>query len=365
MASEILVNVGAVEIRAALIEDGVLEAYAAEPVFGGDARVGDIYLGRVTRVVPALQAAFVAIGKARDGFLSLRDAPAALHEGEAVAVRVTRQAEGEKGARLTARVALTSEQQARRRGARPPALLQAAPGPVEQALRDWKADMIVTDDARWAARLTIELAKDDLFLRHDLEEQIVLLRQRRVPLASGGWIVIEKTEGLTAIDVNSGSFAASGGREETARLVNMEAAHEAARQIRLRGTGGLIVMDFIQMAQGADAVTEALCASLARHPAAVDVLPMNSLGVACMARQHVAAPFPDGSSVEAVAFDIVRAVERASRAAPGREITVRAAPQLVDWLAWPEVRGGLDRRGVGRVRYLAEMTRREDFDVST
>lgn len=359
MASELLINVGAGETRAALVEDGLLQAYAAEPAVGKDARAGDIYMGRVIRVMTAMHAAFVDIGRDRDGFLSLRDAPA-LHEGAALAVQVTRPAMGEKGAKLTARLTLTPELDARAKMAKPPALLAEGPGFVEQVLKNWKADSVLVDDGRTAQRLKIELAKDDLFLRHDLEDQVAALYRPRVALACGGWITIERTEGLTAIDVNSGSFAASGGRAETARVVNLEAAAEAGRQIRLRGIGGLIVMDFIQTEQG-EAVTAALQGALGQGPAHSEILPMNSLGIVCVARQRLAVPLPPRD----IGCEILRAVERSARAAPGREVAVRAAPEITARLDRPEIRAGLDRRGVGRVRYISEARGREDFDVGT
>jgi Ribonuclease G/E len=357
MASELLINVGAGETRAALVEDGVLQAYAAEPAASGEARLGAIYMGRVTRVMAAMQAAFINIGQDRDGFLSLRDAPA-LHEGAGLAVQVTRPAMGEKGAKLTARVTLTPELETRAKMAKPPSLLAEGPDTAQQVVRGWKADQVFADDARTAQRLKIELAKDDLFLRHDLEDQIAALYLPRVALHCGGWVTIEKTEGLTAIDVNSGGFAASGGRAETARVVNLEAAAEAGRQIRLRGIGGLIVLDFIQTEQG-EAVTAALRDTLARDPAHSEILPMNSLGIVCIARQRLAAPLPSRD----VAAEILRAVERSARAAPGREVTVRAAPEITARLDRPEIRAGLDRRGAGRVRYISEA--RRDFDVGT
>ncbi len=359
MASELLINMGAGEIRAALVEDGVLQAYATEPVAGGEARTGTIYMGRVTRVMAAMHAAFVDIGQERDGFLSLRDAPV-LHEGMALAVQVTRPAMGEKGAKLTARVTLTPELQARAKMAKPPALLAEGPDLAQQVLRDWKVDQVFTDDARTAQRLKIELAKDDLFLRHDLEDQVAALYRPRVALTCGGWITVEKTEGLTAIDVNSGSFVASGGRAETARVVNLEAAAQAGRQIRLRGIGGLIVLDFIQTDAG-ESVTTGLRDALARDPARNEILPMNSLGIVCIARQRLAAPLP----ARDMAGEILRGVERSARAAPGREVTVRAALEVTARLDRPEIRAGLDRRGVGRVRYISEARGREDYDVGT
>src|SRR5207237_9533463 len=82
--------------------------------------------------------------------------------------------------------------------------------------------------------------------RDDASERLLM---PRVPLASGGWITIEGTEALTAIDVNSGSFTESTGLEETSLHVNLEASEEIGRQLRLRGIGGLIVIDFIHVSE--------------------------------------------------------------------------------------------------------------------
>jgi ribonuclease G len=397
MPSELLINAGAAETRIAWVEDGVLQAYSAAPSIGGRARLGDIHLGRVARVMPAMQATFVEIGDARAGFLALAQArtlatkvdPAisdCLREGEAVVVQVMREAAGDKGARLTADVALTPELEVACKLARPPALLQRGPGPVERALRDCKANSILIDDARVVAsarkvhpHLTIELAKDDLFARHDLEEQIALLSQSRVALVCGGWITIEAVEALTVIDVDSGSFASAGDRAETSRIVNLEAAREAGRQIRLRGIGGLIVIDFIQMESGAERVVVALKDSLARGGTPSEISPMTSFGIVAITRQRADVPLDSSEpcgvcggsgarrSAQSIALEILRAAERSARTAPGRQIIVRAAPEVADWLAahQEEVRAGLDRRGVGRMQILAEARRREDFDVAS
>ncbi len=92
-----------------------------------------------------------------------------------------------------------------------------------------------------------------MFTRFGLEEQVERIYQRRVPLPTGGSVVIEQTEALTAIDVNSGSATQSGSQEETALRINNEAADEVTRQLRLRDIGGLIVVDFIDMARPATA----------------------------------------------------------------------------------------------------------------
>ena len=384
MLRELLINAGVGETRVALVEDGRLEGFWAEPVIAtAGGRLGEVWLGRVTRVVPAMQAAFVGLGAQdgmRDGFLPLRDAPP-LHEGQAILVEIVREADGAKGARLSARVALSPEMEAQRRLAKPPQLLRAGPGAIEQAL-DAAPDgtQIYLDDTRAAeaarkafARRTITLVREDLFARHDLEEQVAALYRPRVNLACGGWITIQSTEGMTAVDVNSGGFSAAGGREETAQAVNLEAAREIGRQIRLRGIGGLIVIDFIQSEDGRPAVA-ALKRALGEES---QVSPMADFGIVAVARRRRGAPLAarqvcrccDGggrvASVAAMAQEILRQVERSARAAPGREIVVRASPAVAGWLAAhdAEVRAGLDRRGVGRVCYMSE--ERENFDVAT
>jgi ribonuclease G len=376
-AHELLIQVGAGETRVALVSDGRLEGFWHEATIGGDeARPGDVYRGRVAKVIPAMQAAFVDLGLKQDGFLSLRDAPA-LHEGQAVVVAVTRAAAGAKGPKLTARV--SPEDEARRGGA--PGRLRAGPGIIRQALKVAPANAaILVDDAATAEaarqafpRRTVTLVREDLFARHDVEEQVSALYRPRVVLPGGGWITIQSTEGMTAIDVNSGGFSASGSRQETARAVNLEAAREISRQLRLRGIGGLVVIDFIQTDDGGP-----VAAALEREMGDDSrVSPMSDFGIVAIARRRTGAGLGGRQSCRccggsgqtdtpaAAAMEILRQVERSARAAPGREIVVRAGAAVLDWLTahGVDVRAGLDRRGVGRVRYLAE--EREDFDVET
>ena len=111
-------------------------------------------------------------------------------------------------------------------------------------------------------------------------------------MPSGGWITIETTEALTAIDVNSGRFTQSGGLEETSLAVNLEAAREIGRQIRLRGIGGLIVVDFIHL-RDADHAREVLAAleqSLAFDRAPVQISPMSEFGIVAITRKRVREP---------------------------------------------------------------------------
>jgi len=210
------------------------------------------------------------------------------------------------------------------------------------------------------------------------------LSQPRVALPSGGWITIEATEALTAIDVNSGSYIASGGLEETSLKINLEAAEAIGRQLRLRGIGGLIVIDFIHLAEAANIqrVLDALNAACMKGRVPSQILGMSEFGLVEMTRKRVRDPLAkrltencrrcDGhgrrKTVETVAVEMMRRMERASAAAPGKEIVLRAAPVMVRWIEGheDEIRNALARRGVMRFRIEAHGDqRREGFDVET
>src|SRR5262249_22195565 len=98
---------------------------------------------------------------------------------------------------------------------------------------------------RYASRIKLYDAKEPMFHKYGIEDEIVKIQQRKVPLPNGGSIVIEQTEALVAIDVNSGNFRADNNAEETAYQMNLHAAKEIARQLRLRDLAGVIVNDFI------------------------------------------------------------------------------------------------------------------------
>lgn len=287
--------------------------------------------------------------------------------------------------------------QDKRKGARPPAQLYTDLGPVERTMRDAVRGgiaRVLIDDAHAAesaraycrkampeAEARIELVNEPVFGLYDLEDEIEKLSHPRVTLPSGAWITIETTEALTAIDVNSGRFTRSGGLEETSFAVNLEAAREIGRQIRLRGIGGLIVVDFIHLSDAAhvEQVLAALSESLSFDHAPVQVSPMSEFGIVAITRKRVREPLArllsgpcpachgEGRvpSRESVALAILRRVEREARAWPGREIHVTAAPEVAAWLDShaDEIRLSLDRRGAGRVRFEAGSCARSVFDV--
>jgi ribonuclease E len=185
-----------------------------------------------------------------------------------------------------------------------------------------------------------------MFTRFGLEEQIERIYQRRVPLPSGGSVVIEQTEALTAIDVNSGSATQSGSQEETALRINLEAAAEVMRQLRLRDIGGLIVVDFIDMARPAyrKQVEKAVRDALKTDKARTRVARISANGLLEVNRQRLRQPLAERHFVECptcqgrgripnldtAAVQLLRRIE--ARAATGnmKSVVVRLHPQMAD-----------------------------------
>ncbi len=483
---DILINVSVGEVRVAAVEDGRLQALSCTRLLGSDepggvGLIGDIVLGRVARVVPAVQAAFVEIGHERAGFLGARelrclsdnpseDPPisAILREGDKVLVQIVKEPIGDKGARLTANVTIpgrlsvftplqpgvgisrriedeaerarlgaigeelfatgelkggcilrtaavgADEEElfedlirleeewgeicAARKSAKVPSTLHRDLGPVERALRDIAHEAtrsILIDDAQTAARARaycreampdmedrIALFTGPGSLFADFESDIDGLLHPRVPLACGGWITVEGTEALTAVDVNSGSFTHAAAVEDTGAVVNVEAARELGRQIRLRGIGGLIVIDFIHMkeAEHVEIVLAELAQSLARDGVPVNIGPVTAFGLVEVTRKRVRGPLASQSSEdcdtcsgrgrlrrpEVVAMDILRRIEETAKVVPGAEIEVRAAPEVVAWLDAQNARDALSGNGIGRVSFQSnEGFVRERFEVGT
>ncbi len=486
MAQEILINVGIGEVRVAVVEDGKLQALSCTRMLGaeeasGTSLIGDIVLGRVVKVVPAVQAAFVDIGHERAGFLGARETRCfsedptvdpsisdVVREGDAVLVQIIKDPIGEKGARLTANVTVPGrlcvytpsqpgvgisrriedeterarlaalaeplfasgefkggcilrtaavgaaadelredllhlqeswgEISAAKKRAKIPSTLRRDLGPVERALRDIVQDTIeriVIDDASAAERARrycreaipgvedrIEVFTGPGALFADLETDIDGLVHPRVPLLCGGWITIEGTEALTAIDVNSGSFTHANAVEETGLAVNLEAAREIGRQIRLRGIGGLIVIDFIHMKlpEHIERVLAALSHSLARDGVPVSIGTVTQFGLVEVTRKRVREPLValwsedcgrcDGTGLlrrpDVVAMDVLRRIEETARAAPGKAIHVEAAPDVILWLEEQVASAALARNGIGRVAFHAVAGfPRERFEVGT
>ncbi len=142
---------------------------------------------------------------------------------------------------------------------------------------------------RYVHRLQLYEGREPLFHKYGLEREIRLIHQREVPLRQGGSIVIDQTEALVAIDVNSGNFRADDNADETAYQINMLAAREIARQLRLRDLGGVIVNDFIDMRKEKHrrGVERALRDSVKRDRARTKILRTSPFGLIEMTRQRI------------------------------------------------------------------------------
>jgi len=142
---------------------------------------------------------------------------------------------------------------------------------------------------RQASKLKMYTGKDPLFHRFKLEEEIALINSREVPLPEGGSIVIDQTEALVAIDVNSGNFRVEDSAEETAYQLNLAAGKEISRQIRLRDLGGVIVNDFIDMRQERHrrGLERVLRDATKRDRARTKILKTSPFGLIEMTRQRV------------------------------------------------------------------------------
>jgi ribonuclease E len=177
-------------------------------------------------------------------------------------------------------------------------------------------------------RVKLHKEKRPIFSRFQLEEQIDQIYEKRVPLPSGGSLIIEPTEALVSIDVNSGKSSGERGIEDTAYKANMEAAEEVARQLRLRDLGGLIVIDFIDMRENKhnSEVEKTLKNALKMDKARVNVGRISQFGIMEMSRQRIAKTLNDAihlecphcegrgkvKSVEAMAVSFLRKVHAAA-----------------------------------------------------
>ncbi|MGH8278489.1 MAG: ribonuclease G [Gammaproteobacteria bacterium] len=485
MSEEILINVTARETRVALLENGVLQELQIERE-SRRGLVGNIYKGKVSRVLPGIQAAFVDVGLERTAFLHAADAletayedhegaPAAapeihelLHAGQELLVQVLKDPLGSKGARLTTHLSIPSrflvylpggtgvgvsnriEDPAERtrladlmqifsadaaggyivrtvaEGASPEALradllylhklwatlaerasaipagaLLHADLPLPlRMLRDYlgsRVDHIRVDSAAAATSMhefaatfapamlpLIELydAAPPIFDLYGIEEEIGKALERRVPLKSGGSLVIDQTEAMTTVDVNTGAYVGQHNLEDTVLKTNLEAAQAVARQLRLRNLGGIIVIDFIDMqdATHREQVLEVLQEALAKDRARTEVSPVSALGLVEMTRkrtreslEHILCmPCPvcqgRGSlrTAQTVCYDVFRELLRVARQFEVRELRVLAAPEVIDLLLEEEstALADLGTEIEKPIRLQAEtLYTREQFDV--
>ena len=392
MSRRLLISALPGETRAAWLEDGRLTDLA---ILRDDKPwvADNVYLGRVTARDQGLAAAFVDIGLERPGFLPLAEAPKGLSEGDAVVVRVARQPGTDKGARLTAR-GLPEELRAKAETLRPPALLRAAGDPIAAALaEDPPPEEIVLDDpvtfqrakARLAerpellARLRLDLDPEPPFEREGVEDAIEALLEPRVALPSGGYLLIEPVRTLTAVDVNTGGAEGRGGPAAQALAVDLEAAAEIPRQLRLRGLSGLIAIDFLPLRDEAarKRVVEALKRGLEDDPQPGRVFAPRRSGLVEMTRRRarpalheiLTEPCGIGGSGRVKdpvtrAYEALRALARAAARNPGRRVALAAEPRVLTALQGPAARArGLIEERLGRVLDLRVQAGGDGFDI--
>jgi len=291
--------------------------------------------------------------------------------------------------------------------AKPPAVLALGDDPIATVLRehsDATLARICVDDAALAGELrlvwgdgppTIEVHDQaaQLFDTHDLEGQIETALSSHVPLPSGGRIIIEHTQALTAIDVDSGqatgprSGGGSGGDQaHLAQETNLEAAREIARQLRLREIGGRVVIDFIAQQNKGKGQTAALLDKfrgwLSKDPGQVRLGAMSEMGLVELTRRRrqpalalrlgEACPHCQGSGLRptarAVADNLLQRILREAQSNKGRALTVRAAPAVAADLGGPQgaILTGLARERGCRVDLTADAALNlEEFEVTT
>lgn len=201
---------------------------------------------------------------------------------------------------------------------------------------------------RHVGHLHLYEGKEPLFHKYKLETEIAQIYQRKVPLRAGGSIVIDQTEALVAIDVNSGNFRAEGDAEETAFRLNLAAAKEIARQLRLRDLGGVIVNDFIDMRRERHrrGVERALHDAMKRDRARTKILRTSPFGLVEMTRQRIRpslkrsvygdCPCCSGRGVvktpESMSIEVVRLLALASQQPKVARVTVRVNDEVATYL---------------------------------
>lgn len=357
MSARLLISALPGDLHCALLEDERLADFLV--LRAGLAPLpGDLYLARVQRHDEGLGAAFVDIGEARPALLpDDQVAGRRPSEGAAVAVKVIRAPAPGKGAKVTARLTAEDLAQADIAAVSPPARL-AGGDPLLALLRHSEPEEILVDDPdvllelkarlsaqpQWQGRLLPYRAATPLFEAAAVAGEIERLLEPEVPLPSGGNLLIEPVTTLSAIDVNAGRHSGQGGVGAVALAVDLEAAAEIARQLRLRALAGLIVVDFLALERKDERarVTRALKEALARDPVTSQVEMMRASGLVELTRKRARPPLheiltepcahcPGGrrKSAASLAFEALRAARAAGLANPGPPLTLEVAPALL------------------------------------
>ena len=460
---EIIANCGASETRVAIVEDGQLQEIFIERE-SSRGTAGNIYKGRVSRVLPGMQSAFVNIGLERDGFLYVSDVLSnidaysawldeeasdddtprpgkrqsrrarenqkidkLLSKGQELVVQISKAPLGTKGARITTNISLPGRYlvytpsvdhvgvskriedraertrlkkivtRGRKKGWGGFIVRTAGVGRTEQEFHDdmrflhelWEAlktrsetapapavihrdlsvllrllrdllnsdfDRVVIDDAEEferarrfleqvhpgvVDRLQLHQSDRSIFDHFKVEQQISKALETEVWLKSGAYLVINQTEALVAIDINTGKYVGKKRLEDTVLKTNLEAVTEIVRQIRLRDLGGIIVIDFIDMDEAGNRakVVDALQKELAKDRAKTQLLQISEFGIVELTRQRVKqslerqltqeCPYCHSTgrvkSVDTICLEILREVSRLKKDIRGRSVAVRTS----------------------------------------
>ena len=444
MNEEILINFSPMETRVAVIENGMLQEVHIER----NARrgiVGNIYLGKVARVLPGMQAAFIDIGLEKAGFIHADDISAKhsdstinqrVKEGQTILVQVMKDPISTKGARLSGKISIASrylvyipnanhvgvsqrvdsEEERERLKAIVSQTIEVdsdfaadgfilrtvSEGATEQELvedvhflrRLWaqlqakstqqQAPTIVYEDlplsqrilrdiatpgvekiridsketfqkaCEFAASLVPELlpviehypGERPIFDLYNVEEEIQKALGRKVPLKSGGYLIIDQMEAMTTVDVNTGAYVGHRNLEETIYRTNLEAAKAIGRQLRLRNLGGIIILDFIDMEQEEHQrqVLRTLEGVLERDHVKTKTTSISELGLIEMTRKRTRESLEqllcqpcdacNGTGIsktpETVCYEIFREILRAFRAFDAENYLVLASQSVID-----------------------------------
>lgn len=195
--------------------------------------------------------------------------------------------------------------------------------------------------------LEVHAGPSPLFEVAGVEAAIDSALGARLDLSGGGWVTIEATEALTAIDVNSGDGTAESSREQTSFATNLRAVDIIARQLRLRDVGGMVLIDFIHMEspKHRDRILDSLREALARDTSPCSVLGWSRMGLCELTRKRGRAALPDflagrpdpsrrrrRKSIESAGYDVMRRLRAEAAARPGATRAVTAHPDVLDWL---------------------------------
>ncbi len=395
MASELVINVTYSETRIAFLENGTLVEFFIEKK-NDRSMVGSIYKGKVVRIVPGMDAAFIDVGLEKSAFLYVGDIildgmmyeefdssefhfetgeriEGVLEDGQEIIVQVSREPIGQKGTRVTSKITLPGrllvlmpgtdhigvsrkieDEEERKRlgtvmkdicpkgygliartasegksadeletdlnflrriwesiqekakGSRAPAILHQELGIIFRVIRDLHSHnlkKVIVDDEFIYKRLEHFLKeylpeegcevvyfdeKDPIFEVYGIEMEVAKLLQRKIWLKSGGYIVLDYTEALTVIDVNTGRYLGKKDLEDTILRTNLEAVKEIAYQIRLRNIGGIIIVDFIDMErkESRETVFQSLMDTLKKDRIKTFAYPISELGLVQLTRKR-------------------------------------------------------------------------------